>query len=189
VCLNIIITLKLCFFKRNLPSLILFLNSMLNYESNLYRSLLLIYHRFWSVALFLQEFRIAGVPTKIRTFQIVAHKLKWMTLFDFWMFAASAECLLNNLLSRICLLRFFKHNELKMSKTHFFQMVPRLYYCTGRKLFWQALEQYKVCIVESENLGCYPKTVTSAKFSYELNWAVSSTKEVDVGCLWYPSGT
>jgi hypothetical protein len=22
-----------------------------------------------------------------------------------------------------------------------------------------------------------------------LNWAVSSTKEVDVGCLWYPLGT
>jgi hypothetical protein len=26
--------------------------------------------------LFLPEFRIAGVPSKIRTFQIVAHKLK-----------------------------------------------------------------------------------------------------------------
>jgi hypothetical protein len=36
------------------------------------------------------------------------------------MFAASVEYLLNNLLSRIRLLRFFKHNELKMSKTHFF---------------------------------------------------------------------
>jgi hypothetical protein len=36
------------------------------------------------------------------------------------MFAASVECLLNNLLSRICLLRFFKHNKLKMSKTLFF---------------------------------------------------------------------
>jgi hypothetical protein len=35
------------------------------------------------------------------------------------MFAASVECLLNNLLSRICLLRFFKHNKVKMSKTHF----------------------------------------------------------------------
>jgi hypothetical protein len=46
VCLNIIKTLKLCFFKRNLPSLILFLNSMLNYESNLYRSFLFISHRF-----------------------------------------------------------------------------------------------------------------------------------------------
>jgi hypothetical protein len=45
VCLNIIKTLKLCFFKRNLPSLILFLNSMLNYELNLYRSFLLICHR------------------------------------------------------------------------------------------------------------------------------------------------
>jgi hypothetical protein len=33
------------------------------------------------------------------------------------MFAASVECLLNNLLSRICLVRFFTHNELKMSKT------------------------------------------------------------------------
>jgi hypothetical protein len=33
---------KVMFFKRNLPSLILFLNSMLNYESNLYRSFLLI---------------------------------------------------------------------------------------------------------------------------------------------------
>jgi hypothetical protein len=50
------------------------------------------------------------------------------------MFAAFAECLLNDLLSRICLLRFFKHNELKMSKTNFFQMAPRIYYCTGRKL-------------------------------------------------------
>jgi hypothetical protein len=31
----------------------------------------------------------------------------------------------------------------------------------------------------------------SAKFSYDLllNWAVSSTKEVDVACLWYPLGT
>jgi hypothetical protein len=48
------------------------------------------------------------------------------------MFAASAECLLNNLLSRICLLRFFKHNKLKMSKTHFFQMAPRIYYCTAQ---------------------------------------------------------
>jgi hypothetical protein len=28
------------------------------------------------VALFLPEFRIAGVPSKIRTFEIVAHKLK-----------------------------------------------------------------------------------------------------------------
>jgi hypothetical protein len=46
VCFNIIKTLKLCFFKRNLPSLILFLNSVLNYESNLYRSFLLISHRF-----------------------------------------------------------------------------------------------------------------------------------------------
>jgi hypothetical protein len=45
-CLNIIKTLKLCFFKRNLPSLILFLNSMLNYESTLYRSFLLVCHRF-----------------------------------------------------------------------------------------------------------------------------------------------
>jgi hypothetical protein len=51
------------------------------------------------------------------------------------MFAASAERLLNNVLSRICLLRFFNHNELKMLKTHFFQMAPRIYYCTGRKLF------------------------------------------------------
>jgi hypothetical protein len=40
-------------------------------------------------------------------------------------------------------------------------MAPRIYYCTGGKLFWQAFEQYKVCIVESENLGCYPKV---AKF-------------------------
>jgi hypothetical protein len=32
---------------------------------------------------FLPEFRIAGVPSKIRTFQIVAHKLKLLTLFDF----------------------------------------------------------------------------------------------------------
>jgi hypothetical protein len=43
---NIIKTLKLCFFKWKLPSSILFLNSMLNYESNLYRSFLLICHRF-----------------------------------------------------------------------------------------------------------------------------------------------
>jgi hypothetical protein len=40
-CPNIIKTLKLCFFKWKLPSLILFLNSMLNYESKLYRSFLL----------------------------------------------------------------------------------------------------------------------------------------------------
>jgi hypothetical protein len=40
------------------------------------------------------------------------------------MFATSAECLLNNLLSRICLLRFFKHNDIKMSKTHFFKWHP-----------------------------------------------------------------
>jgi hypothetical protein len=50
------------------------------------------------------------------------------------MFAASAKCLLNNVLSPICLLRFFKYNKLKMSKTHFFQMAPRIYYGTGRKL-------------------------------------------------------
>jgi hypothetical protein len=37
-----------------------------------------------------------------------------------------------------------------MSKTHFFQMTPRIYYCTDRKLFRQAFEQSKVCIVESE---------------------------------------
>jgi hypothetical protein len=37
----------------------------------------------FNVALFLPEFRIAGVPSKIRTFQIVAHKLKLLTLFDF----------------------------------------------------------------------------------------------------------
>jgi hypothetical protein len=73
------------------------------------------------------------------------------------MVAACGECLLNNLLSRMCLLRFFKHNEPKMSKTHFFQMAPRIYYCTRRKLFRQAFEQYKICIIESENLGCYPK--------------------------------
>jgi hypothetical protein len=36
-------------------------------------------------------------------------------------------------------------------------MAPRIYYCTGRKLFRQAFEQYKVCIVKSENLWCYPK--------------------------------
>jgi hypothetical protein len=31
----------------------------------------------------------------------------------------------------------------------------------------------------------------SAKFSYDLllNWAVTSTKEVDMGYLWYPLGT
>jgi hypothetical protein len=29
-----------------------------------------------SAIVFLPEFRIAGVPSKIRTFQIVAHKLK-----------------------------------------------------------------------------------------------------------------
>jgi hypothetical protein len=45
-CPNIIKTLKLCFFKWKLPSLILFLNSMVNYESNLYRSFLLICHCF-----------------------------------------------------------------------------------------------------------------------------------------------
>jgi hypothetical protein len=33
--------------------------------------------------IFLSEFRIAGVPSKIRTFQIVANKLKSLTLFDF----------------------------------------------------------------------------------------------------------
>jgi hypothetical protein len=43
------------------------------------------------------------------------------------MFVASAECLLKNLLSRICLLRFFKHNELKMSRTHFFQVAPQVF--------------------------------------------------------------
>jgi hypothetical protein len=43
------------------------------------------------------------------------------------MFAASVKCLLNNVLSRICLLRFFKYNKLKTSKTHFFQMAPRIY--------------------------------------------------------------
>jgi hypothetical protein len=32
---------------------------------------------------------------------------------------------------------------------------------------------------------------TSAKFNYDslLNWVVTSTKEVDVGCLWYTLGT
>jgi hypothetical protein len=40
------------------------------------------------------------------------------------MFAASAECLLNNLFSRICLLRFFKHNELKCQKLIFFKWHP-----------------------------------------------------------------
>jgi hypothetical protein len=111
-----------------ISSLISFLDSMLNCESNLHRSFLLICHCFWSVALLLPEFRIARVPSKIRTFQIVAHKLKQLTLFDSWMFAASVNCLLNNVLSRICLLRFFKYNKLKMSKTHFFQMAPRIYY-------------------------------------------------------------
>jgi hypothetical protein len=52
-----------------------------------------------SLALLLPEFGIARVPSKIRTFQIVAHKLKRLTLPDFRMFAASAECLLNNLLT------------------------------------------------------------------------------------------
>jgi hypothetical protein len=35
------------------------------------------------IIIILPEFRIAGVPSKIRTFQIVAHKLKRLTLFDF----------------------------------------------------------------------------------------------------------
>jgi hypothetical protein len=34
------------------------------------------YYKNTKVAHFLPEFRIAGVPSKIRTFQIVAHKLK-----------------------------------------------------------------------------------------------------------------
>jgi hypothetical protein len=38
-----------------------------------------------------------------------------------------------NLLSRICLLRFFKH-KLKMSKSHFFQMAPRIYYILQKVL-------------------------------------------------------
>jgi hypothetical protein len=46
------------------------------------------------------------------------------------MFGASVKCLLNNVLGRICLLRFFKYNKLKMSKTIFFQMAPCIYYCT-----------------------------------------------------------
>jgi hypothetical protein len=31
----------------------------------------------------------------------------------------------------------------------------------------------------------------SVKFSYDLllNWAVTSTKEIDVGCLWHSLGT
>jgi hypothetical protein len=49
---------------------------MLNRELNLHRSFLLICNRFGSVALFLPEFRSAGVPSKIRTLQIVAHELK-----------------------------------------------------------------------------------------------------------------
>jgi hypothetical protein len=48
------------------------------------------------------------------------------------MFAASAECLLNNLLSRICLLRFFKHNEVQMSK----KSRPQAY-----KSCWRVLRQ------------------------------------------------
>jgi hypothetical protein len=60
------------------------------------------------------------------------------------MFAAFAECLLNDLLSRICLLRFFKHNELKMSKTQFFQMAPRIYYCTGGKFLFDDLVISKI---------------------------------------------
>jgi hypothetical protein len=36
-------------------------------------------------------------------------------------------------------------------------MAPHIYYYTGRKFFWQAFKQYKVCIVGFENLGCYPK--------------------------------
>jgi hypothetical protein len=49
--------------------------------------------------------------------------------------------LLNNLLSRI-LLRFFKHNKLKTSKTHFFfQMAPRIYYCIDRKIFFRKKEK------------------------------------------------
>jgi hypothetical protein len=51
------------------------------------------------------------------------------------MFAASAQFLLNNLLNRICLLRFCKRNKLKISKTHFFQMAARIYYCIGRIFF------------------------------------------------------
>jgi hypothetical protein len=34
------------------------------------------YYKNTKVALFLLEFRIAGVPSKICTFQIIAHKLK-----------------------------------------------------------------------------------------------------------------
>jgi hypothetical protein len=60
------------------------------------------------------------------------------------MFAAFAKCLLNNLLSRICVLRFFNHNELKMSKTHFFQMAPLIYYCTVRNHLYLENEKFFV---------------------------------------------
>jgi hypothetical protein len=64
------------FFKWNLPSLISFLDSMLNCESNLQGRFYLPGIVFDQWGFFLPEFRIARVPSKIRTFQIIAHKLK-----------------------------------------------------------------------------------------------------------------
>jgi hypothetical protein len=63
-CPDIIKTLKLCFFKYNLPSLISFLDPMLNHESNIFKPFLLIVFDLWRF--FLPEFRIAGVRSKIR---------------------------------------------------------------------------------------------------------------------------
>jgi hypothetical protein len=135
--------------------------------------------RFYLSAIVFDQWRFFTRISNCRgPFQIIAHKLKWLTLFDFWMFAASCW-VFTQVLSRICLLRFFKHNELKMSKTHFFfQMAPRIYYCTSRELFWQAFEQDKVCIVESENLGCYRAFVLNVAFCNKtcLLWHLSETQ-------------
>jgi hypothetical protein len=56
---------------------------MLNYESNYLQVVFTYLPSFLIGGVFLPEFRIAGVLSKIRTFQIVAHKLKRLTLFDF----------------------------------------------------------------------------------------------------------
>jgi hypothetical protein len=61
-----------------------------------------------------------GVP-ELRKSSITCLLLKISTFFR--IFASFVECLLNNLLSHICLLRFFKHNKQKISKTKFFQNV------------------------------------------------------------------
>jgi hypothetical protein len=82
--------------------------------------------------------------SKIRTFQIVAHKLKQLSCLI-------PECLLHllSVYSTSCSVAyaycdFLNITNYKCQKHFFFKMAPHIYYYTGRKLFLQTFQRSRV---------------------------------------------